>query len=142
MSVDLDDIKHEGRIVSIDEDTIKVSILSKSACASCHVKGMCSISDMKEKIIDVSCPEDQAFKVGEKVIVSMRKSSGNRAVFLGYFLPFLLLVTALFVFNQVLQEEGIAAILSIGILIPYYIILFIRKEKIKKNFDFFICKAD
>jgi sigma-E factor negative regulatory protein RseC len=142
MSVELDDIKHEGRIVSIDGENINVSILSKSACASCHVKGMCSVSDMKEKIIEVSCPEDQEYKVGEKVIVSMRKSSGNKAVFLGYFLPFLLLVTALFVFNQLLQDEGIAALISIGILIPYYIILFIRKEKIKKNFNFYICKAD
>jgi sigma-E factor negative regulatory protein RseC len=142
MSVELDDIKHEGRIVSIDGEKIYVSIMSKSACASCHAKGMCTVSEMKEKIIEVCCPEDQEFKVGEKVVVSMRKSSGNKAVFLGYFLPFLILVTALFTLNQLFEDEGIAALISIGILIPYYLILFIRKEKIKKKFNFYICKAD
>jgi len=140
MSTELDDIKHGGKISKISDDIIEVSILSMSACSSCHAKGMCSVSDMEEKIVEVQKPKDVDYQVGESVIVSMRKSSGNRAVMLGYFIPFLILVISIFILSEILNDEGMAALISLGLLVPYYIILFFRKEKLKKNFAFFISK--
>jgi len=141
MGVELDDIKHDGRIIKIHDNTIDVSVLSIASCASCQVKGMCSVSDMKEKIVEVNKPKDSEYKVGEIVVVSMRKSSGNRAVMLGYFIPFLILVISIFILSSLLNSDGVAALISLGLLIPYYITLFIIKDKIKKNFAFYITRS-
>jgi positive regulator of sigma E activity len=141
MSKELDDIKHGGRISKISDNIIEVSILSMSACSACHAKGMCSVSDMEEKIVEVRNPKDADYEVGESVIVSMKKSSGNHAVMLGYFIPFLILVISIFTLSKILNDEGMAALISLGLLVPYYIILYIRKEKLKKKFAFFISKS-
>ena len=52
MSRTFDDIYHSGIISEINKEKILVSIISHSACASCKVKGMCNVSEMKEKIIE------------------------------------------------------------------------------------------
>ncbi|NLJ07728.1 MAG: SoxR reducing system RseC family protein, partial [Sphingobacteriales bacterium] len=38
------EVRHEGVITSIDGDMAQVTILVKSACAECHIKGACSLS--------------------------------------------------------------------------------------------------
>ena len=53
MSRTFDDIYHSGIISEINKEKILVSIISHSACASCKVKGMCNVSEMKEKIVEV-----------------------------------------------------------------------------------------
>jgi sigma-E factor negative regulatory protein RseC len=45
------EIEHPGVITSIDSSKIKVNITTYSACLSCSAKGICSISDVKDKII-------------------------------------------------------------------------------------------
>ena len=40
-------IEHEGRIIGVYEDYIRVEIVSKSACASCRAKAMCTASEEK-----------------------------------------------------------------------------------------------
>jgi len=42
-------IEHKGIIESINGSRINVSFIALSGCASCHAKGYCSTSDMKEK---------------------------------------------------------------------------------------------
>ena len=45
-------VSHDGIIIGINDDEVEVKILSKSACASCNIKGACNMSEMKEKIIE------------------------------------------------------------------------------------------
>ena len=47
------EVCHNGRIKSIDGHKIEVVILSRSACSACHSKSMCSMTEMKEKSIDI-----------------------------------------------------------------------------------------
>ena len=78
----MENVDHEGVITSITEDNIKVEIINKSLCASCHAKSFCSASDQKEKVIDVPYYNNNEFEVGEIVIVSMKKSMGFKAVWI------------------------------------------------------------
>lgn len=128
-------ITHQGIIESISIDTIKVKINNVSACSACHAKGACSASDMQEKIID-AIPNGQNYKTGDIVTLIAKESMGFKALFLGYLLPFLLVLFTLIIGTSINLKEAIAGIISLSVLIPYYGILFLLKDKIKKSFIF------
>ena len=88
-------ISHEGVIASMSEDKVTVKITSYAACNSCHAKGACNISGgEEEKLLNIPVPYPN-FSIGEKVRVILDRSLGFRALFLGYVLPFLLVLTVL-----------------------------------------------
>jgi sigma-E factor negative regulatory protein RseC len=132
-------IEHKGRIETIDGNKINVNILAMSGCASCHAKGVCTASDMQEKIVEVFDFTNQ-YQVGEEVNVVLKQSLGFRALFLGYVLPFLLVFFFLIVLTVFTNNEAISGIGSLSVLVPYYIVLFLFKDKIRKKFTFIINK--
>jgi sigma-E factor negative regulatory protein RseC len=131
-------IDHEGIVEELVDNTAKVVIDSQSACAACHAKGACSVADVEEKIIEVRSTDNQKYKKGDKVDVGIKRSLGSRAVFLGYFLPFMILVLALIILLAITDNELLSGILSIVLLVPYYLILYIMRDKLKKTFEFTI----
>lgn len=121
---------------SIEDEQITVIILSKSACAACHAKGVCGLADMQEKLVTVPRKENNSLNVGDKVNVTMHSSSGVKAVFWGYILPFLIVFIVLFTLLLTLENEGIAAMAALGSLIPYYLVLKHLQPQFKKKFSF------
>ncbi|MGE0089261.1 MAG: SoxR reducing system RseC family protein [Bacteroidales bacterium] len=132
-------IEHKGIIDSINGNKISVSFIALSGCASCHAKGYCSTSEMKEKSVEVY-DFSNLYKVGDEVTVVLKQSLGLKAVWLGYILPFILVITALIILSQITNSEAISGLGAIAILIPYYLILFLFKNRLKKTFSFFIKK--
>lgn len=132
-------IKHNGVINTISEDFVEVSILSKSACSSCHAKSACSVSDVEEKTVKVYNDTLSDFSVGENVCVVMKQAKGFEALMWGYLLPFFILMLALLL-SLNYTSELIAGLLSLAVLIPYYIVLYLMKDRIQKRFTFEIEK--
>ncbi|MCD6178941.1 MAG: SoxR reducing system RseC family protein [Bacteroidales bacterium] len=131
-----DNITHDGLISHMTKDVITVMIISKASCASCSVKGACSASDVEEKNVDVKRALNDNYNVGDKVVVMMDQSLGTWAVMFGYVFPFLVLLIGLIVFTQLLDNEGIAGLLSLLLLIPYYTILYLSRKQMEKTFQF------
>ena len=129
-------ISHEGIVTKIDNENIEVKILSQSACAACNIKGACNMSEMKEKIIIIPAPKDKNLSIGQEVKISMGLGQANRAVIFAYVIPVVILISMIFILNSLKIEEGINALISIGSLIPYYLILFLFKDKIKRKFEY------
>jgi sigma-E factor negative regulatory protein RseC len=133
-------ISHKGIITGIDRDVIRVTILVESACASCHAKGFCTIADEKEKVIEAQNRQPNNFSVGEKVHVAMKKSLGLKAVFYGYFLPFLILIAVLLTAYEITSDEALSGITALAVLAPYYFGLYLMREKLKSGFQFEVHK--
>ena len=130
------EITHPGTIQHIKGNMIHVRIMAQSACASCHVKGSCTVADMSDKIIEVFEPKPGKYTVGEEVTVAMKQSLGNMAVFFAYFLPFILVLTTLIAVLSYSGNELLAGLISIAILVPYYTGLYLLKDKMGKVFRF------
>lgn len=128
-------VLHEGIVQEVLDDKITVMIVSASACSSCHAKGACLASDMKEKEIEIRHFSGKYYP-GQHVNVVGETSQGFKAAFYGYLLPFLVVFITLIVVYAITQNEGFAGILSLLILIPYYTILYFFREKIRNSFDF------
>ena len=131
-----DNIQHPGRVEEIAKDKIKVTILSQSACVSCHAKGMCNVSEMEEKIVEIKNPAGTEYTVGEEVTVYMKKSLGTKAVLYGYFYPFLVVLISLIVVISITENEGLSALIALGLLVPYYFVIHKLKDRLSDTFEF------
>jgi sigma-E factor negative regulatory protein RseC len=131
-----ENISHPGVVESIADDTVFVKIVAMSACSACHAKGMCNVSEMEEKVVEIKKDPQRNYIPGENVTVSMRKTLGSKAVFLGYILPFLLMIGVLILVLFLSGDEGIAGLSAIIILVPYYWLLFLYRNNLKKAFSF------
>lgn len=136
----MENVDHEGVITSITEDNIKVEIINKSLCASCHAKSFCSASDQKEKVIDVPYYNNNEFEVGEIVIVSMKKSMGFKAVWISYVNPLAILMIFLLTLQQINPNDLFVGGISILAVVMYYIIIYLLRDKISNKFVFTIAK--
>lgn len=130
-------IRHSGIIHSVNNDSLQVRILQTSACAGCKVAGHCSASESKEKMIDVfgNFPES---RVGQKVTIVASTQVGIRAVVLGFVVPFVIMVGVLLVLMRLTSSEPLSALLSVVSLIPYYLLLYVCRDRLREKLSFTI----
>ncbi len=131
-------ISHEGIVTKITDDELEIKILAQSACAACHAKSACGMGEQAEKILTVPRPEGKDFTLNQRVNVRMGIGQGNKAAVLAYLFPIILLLVVLFVCLGFGLNEGLSALISIVALIPYYIVLYLKRDKFKKQFEYTI----
>lgn len=130
------DIRHEGVVDSIDGQKVTVRILQASACSGCQASRICRAAESKEKLVDVEMSGAESLSVGQKVTVAVQERLGMAAVLLAFGLPLLLLFVALVVAMRITGSEQIGALASVAVLVPYYIVLFLLRNRIRKDFGF------
>lgn len=130
-------IKHLGIVENIDGPRLKVRIVQSSACSACSVRGHCSASEQKEKLIDVYNVDNVACQVGERVMVVGATSMGMKAVLLAFVLPFVLVVATLFAaMRWTGGDEALSALTGLGVLFPFYLIIYMCRERLGRTFTF------
>jgi sigma-E factor negative regulatory protein RseC len=133
--------EQRGIIESVNDNVVTVRIDRGTACGHCSAQGLCNLAESTERIIEVN-PSAQSFSVGELVQVTMSRSMGNKAILLGYFIPFVLLISTLLIFSAFGLPDWMAGLVSLVILIPYFIILYIFRERLRRTFSFSIHKTE
>ena len=118
------DIRHTGFVKRVTSDSLIVNIVSQSACSSCHANGACSVADFQDKEIEISHFTRQ-YTPGQEVTVVFQQSQGYTAIVWSYIVPFILVFVTLIIAVSVTQNELISGILALGVLIPYYITLYL-----------------
>ena len=126
-------VSHKGVVVAVDGRRLKVQIESVSACAACHAKGMCTLSDKEDKLIDIEMPNGMEKKVGDVVTVVVTQQRGMQAVVLAYILPAFVVISSLVGLLNIVSEPA-AIILSLLSLAVYYIILYLFRNRISSKF--------
>ena len=129
-------ISHPGVVVGINDKDIDIEILSSSMCGSCGIKSACGMSEMQEKRVTVPKPADREFIVGQPVSIIMNTSQGNKAALFAYFIPAFFLVAIIVILSNLSIKEWIAALVGIGVIAVYYLVLYFFKEKLKSEFKY------
>ncbi len=129
-------IEHPGVVLKVHENNLEVMMQTQSACAACHAKGACSAADMQEKIVTVRKSLNDAYQTGQQVTVLMKRELGTLAVFFGYIFPFLVMLITLIVLIINDFSEGIAGLAAIVVLVPYYLILYLMRDRLNDKFVF------
>lgn len=132
--------EQKGIIESINDHLITVRIDRGSACGHCSAQGLCNLAESTERIINVE-NSSQLFSVGEWVQVTMSRNMGNKAILLGYFIPFVLFLSTLLILSFFGFSDLLTGLVSLLILIPYFLILYIFRDKLRRTFSFSIHKT-
>lgn len=129
-------IKHTGIVDEVEGSCVHVRILQSSACSGCKVAAHCNASETKEKVIDVVTADARNYQRGDSVVVVADSAVGFRASLYGYLLPLLLMVVTLIALLAITKSEGIAALSAIGVLAPYYLMVYLLRNQIKNKLNF------
>lgn len=131
-------ISHSGVVEKVSEGRVTVRILQTSACAACKVASHCNASESKVKLVDVDCDNALVYREGQEVVVSASQAVANRALLLGFGIPFLILVGVLFIVLKTTGNEAVAALSGLGALMPYYLLLWLLRRQIGQQVSFAI----
>lgn len=135
-----DSIAHDGIIVEITPDFTTVEILSSSACASCHAKGLCGMSEEEKKLIMVPTDPYTVYSEGQQVKVMTKKSMGLKAVWISYVIPLLILLILILSLSSVIGNEAYVGLAAIAGVALYYFVIWLLRNKLESEFVFYIEK--
>ena len=133
-----DSIAHDGIIVEITPDFTTVEILSSSACASCHAKGLCEMSEEEKKLIMVPTDPYTVYSEGQQVKVMTKKSMGLKAVWISYVIPLLILLILILSLSSVIGNEAYVGLVAIAGVALYYFVIWLLRNKLESEFVFYI----
>lgn len=132
------EIRHTGRIVSIDPVVTKVEIIRSSACSACHAKELCGFSEEEKKIVEVPTDGFALHEVGEQVEVCLKRTMGMKAVWIAYVLPLVVLMAAILVMSAFGLGELVMGLGAIGCVALYYLVVWCLRDRLNDEFIFYI----
>jgi positive regulator of sigma E activity len=134
-------IEHRGTVEEILNHCIRVKIQRDDACGHCGAQNMCNLGNDSGMIIETP-KSDPDLKTGDVVGITMARSTGNKAILFGYFLPFILLISVLITLNAMGFRDWVSGLISIFTLVPYYLLLYAFRKKLSKTITFSVHKIE
>lgn len=136
------EITHKATVIDMTPDFTTVEILVPSACAECHAKGLCGVSEAEEKVISLPTDPYATYNVGDEVILATKKSMGFKAVWISYVIPLAVLMILILSLLQIFEGSkakeaiaGLGALAGVGI---YYFVIWLLRNRLKNEFVFYI----
>lgn len=127
-------ITHEGIVREEHEGMVHVEIVQQAACAGCKAKSMCTASETMVKMVDAWAVEP--LQVGDKVLVSVSKKLGWKAVLLAFVIPLCILLLAVWALPYFIASEALVGTIALCLLAPYYLVLHLFSDKMKQEYQF------
>ncbi|MDR2809336.1 MAG: SoxR reducing system RseC family protein [Tannerellaceae bacterium] len=134
-------VNYCGVIERIEGHTIYVKVVQQPTCACCHAKVVCATAGGKEQIIETT-DYSGTFHASEPVVLEGRDSMALQAVWLAFVIPLALVVSVVLIGTSLQWEESTGALIGLLLLFPYYTILYIFRNVLKKKFVFIIKKIN
>ena len=133
-----DEIRHSGRILEVTPDFTTVQIVVSSACASCHAKSMCGMSEDEEKVIMVPTDPYAGHKVSDEVQVMTKMTMGLKAVWISYVIPLAVLMILILSLSSVIGNELLLGLVAIAGVALYYLGIWLFRDRLSNEFVFYI----
>lgn len=134
---------HSGIVEDIKNGWMKIRIMQTDGCASCELSSHCHTSaGGKGKVIDILDEKNtKRYKIGDEVMIKASAETGWTAVLLAFIVPFFILIVAVFGMSLFTTNEPLMAVVGLLALIPYYIIIYMLRDKISRKLSFSIIAA-
>lgn len=129
-----------AKVIETTKEFTTVEFTQQSACATCHAKGMCSLTDESVKILSLPADPWNKYEVGEEVMVEMRQSLGLKAVWLCYLVPLLVFMVVMFTLSKFGLGDLAVGLSSVASVVLYYLILYIIRDRISDEYVFVLKK--
>ena len=148
-------LSHEGVVVRIDSDRYDVVVDAITACEGCKARAYCGANDneethhcegthgreeLKGKIISVVDTRVDGIGIGDRVVVRVKRRVATYAAFFAYILPLILFVLTIIFVERVVGSEGVAALVSFGVVGLYYVVIYFARLYFEQMVNFEIEK--
>ena len=133
-------IIHRGIVERIEKNKIFVRIEQKAACSECHAASACFVADKKDKIFEV-IDNSGNYALQEDVLVSAESTAGRFAIVVAYALPLLAVIISVIAGIYLSKSEIIGGVTGLLVLGAYYLVLYLLRDRIKRNLLFTLSKA-
>ncbi len=130
-----DTIEHDGIVIKVEDNAIIVQIQNQSACASCHSKGACGLSEVAQKNITAEKP-NVPVAVGDKVIVTASTRNAMLSVAFAYIIPSAFIIVLLALLITAGTSEVIAAAIVLLAVAVYFVILYLCRNSFTRKIKF------
>jgi len=127
-------VEQKGTVEQITGLNIRVRVHREASCGDCKASGICFVGEGKERELEIS-NFTPGLKVGDQVEVIITRNMGNKAVLLGYLVPFLILITTLIVLNFLGASDWLSGIASLLAMAPYFLLLYFFRNRLRKTFN-------
>lgn len=134
----MEKVSHKGKIVDINPQYTTVEIVAESACSACHAAGLCGMSEIEKKAIEVPSKGWDNYQIGQEVNVVLRASMGHKAVWLAYVAPLVVLVAVLLGLVAVGVNELVAGLAGLGAVAVYYFGIWLFRDRLRNEYIFTI----
>ena len=134
-------VSHDGVVESLTGSRARVRFVAHSACSACHAKGMCSVAESEEKFVDVE-KVPAGLSPGDRVQVILEQHQGLKAVTFGYLLPLIILLIVIFTVYAATGRDAFSALIGLGALVPYYLLVYLFRKRISRSFEFRLRKTE
>ncbi len=124
-----------GVVVRTAPQWVEVRIEVPSACHSCQAGAVCGFNSKKPRLVTIACNGAQHW-VGEQVEILAHPSQGLRAALWAYCFPFLLLVAAILLALGLGASQGLAALVGLLLLVPYFFLLHAFSGRLGRRFSY------
>lgn len=125
-----------GIVKSVMAGAVSVAIMQESACASCAAAAMCHSSEKRQKVVEVLVRDAGRYVEGQEVTIVGEFGLGLRATLWAYAMPLVLLMAVLVVVSRLTGSEGWGALVALVSLVPYYIMLYLLRDRLQRRFTF------
>lgn len=136
------EITHKAKVIDMTPEYTTVEILVPSACAECHAKGLCGVSESEEKVLSLPTDPYATYNAGDEVTLCTKKSMGYKAVWISYVIPLavlmILILSLLKIFEGTQAKEAIAGLGALGGVAVYYFVIWLLRDRLKNEFVFYI----
>ena len=130
----------EGIVRKVQDKRLWVEVVVSSACGGCAAKSLCNISEKKNELVEAVNVTGEEFSVGETVRIQMVQKLANKAVVLGYLLPFVILIAGLFGCYALTHIEWLSVLVAFGLTAIYYLILKMFDKRLAREFVLHVTK--
>ena len=132
--------RHRATVVSTRKGAVKVLVTTMGACGSCDAQAHCGFTQGRDKEMVIDTSDWALYENGEVVEVQVRESLGFLAVWWGYMAPAVLLLACVVLTLSLGGGEPLAVLVALGVVTLYYLVLYLFKGKLQRQFTIGISK--
>ena len=132
------DISHTGTVVEVSSHSVTISIDTTSDnCNGCSARLLCRRNGESpgDTVIDVPVTESFAYKVGDKVSVSIPEHSRISALFIALIMPCICLLLAVIILSLANFNDAFVAIGALAAVAAYFAILFVFRNLVRERYN-------
>lgn len=120
----------QGVVLRVEGGSLVVGVARHEACGACVARRACGAlsGGMHEVRVGYSGHDVQ---VGDRVLLQITNRESFRALFIAYVVPFVIVLLGLVVFIALGVREGVAGLVSFGLLVLYYLTLYFFRDRLK-----------